>query len=254
MSSPHAAHRRTVHEGVHRRKRYGVPNLERSAHARRALRLGTYDPDLRSFRSEPQGDARDQSTTADGNDDGIDVAALGGQVHGDRSLPGDRPWVVERMDIDRSSPCAVLQRCSAALVEGSPSNDRLDPPAAHCDDALTLLAWRGARQEDATVDLERSTAIGKAQAMIACARANHARSALGLGERGDEVVRAADLVGAADLQVFTLEEHGHPERLGEPLAALDGGHLHDGSQDVRRSGNGRAAQLVGGHRSPVVGA
>ena len=75
-----------------------LTRIDTSGHCVRVLGLDTDDPNAGPERLEVDGDARDQPSAPDGDEDGVDRSGvLTEQFHRNRALAGDHIGIVERM-------------------------------------------------------------------------------------------------------------------------------------------------------------
>jgi hypothetical protein len=114
----HALDGDAVREEAHLRQRYPSPGLQGAGHRIRVHRL---HPDHLGLRPEPlhvRGDAADQASSSDGDEDGVDGARMLAQdLHPDGALSGDHVRVVVRMH-ERELPAAPeFSRAGTPVVQ-----------------------------------------------------------------------------------------------------------------------------------------
>ena len=188
--------------------------------------------------------AGEQPAAADGEHEYVGrVPQLLHHLQRDRPLPGDGARVVERRH-DRGAGAGGLGvHLGGGVVIRLTGDDDLDPAEAESPHAVPLLPRSGAGQVDSRVDAELGAGEGDTLRVVARARAHDAAGAFVVGELGDHVVGAADLVRAHGLQVLTLEVHLRPGERGKPRAGFEGGVRGDAGEPV-----GGGADVVGGRR------
>ena len=113
---------------------------------------------------------------------------------------------------------------------------------------VALLFGRFGRHVDAAVHTQRPAGIGEALRMVARRRAHHAGGQLLVGQLHQQVVGAAQLVGAHDLQVFAFEVDRRAGDRRQPVA-----QLQRGGRDYRRDSLGRLVNVGRGKRRGYSG-
>ena len=110
-----APHGDAVGENADARQRHALAGAQRFEHAGRILRLDADDLDARIERLHVRGDAADQSSAADRDEDRLDAVAvpLAQDLHGDRALAGDDVGIVERV---HEHEIAVAREADRMLV------------------------------------------------------------------------------------------------------------------------------------------
>ena len=176
--------------------------LERLLGIGRELRLDADDARGRRQRLDRRGDAGRQPTTGDRHHD----AGHAGQVLDDlepaRALAGDDGRVVVRLDHDQPALLDEAQREHVALLRVHAGELDLGAVAL---DALDLDARRVARHADHRVRAEQPRGTRHRLGVVARRVGDDAAGALGIGQRGDLVVRAAHLEGADGLERLRLQ-------------------------------------------------
>ncbi len=133
------------------------------------------------------------------------------------------------------------------VVEVLSGEVEVDEVAGQGPDARHLLARRALGQEHRTSHAEVAAAPGHSLGVVAGTGTHHADGQGARGEAGDEVVGAADLVGAHHLQVLTLHVDRGVVALREPLVELERGQDPEGSEALRGGTDVVDADLVTPH-------
>lgn len=185
---------------------------------------------------EPGRDPGDQAASAERHDHGVQLGpGLLDQLHRHRALARDRPRIVERRHVDRTAALGIGVGGRTGHVVGAALHDQLDLALPQRQDRLALLPGGVGGHVDPTPHTEPGAAPGQPLPVVAGTRAHHAARPLGLAEAADEVVGAADLVGAGQLPVLALQQHLGVHQPAEPAAALQIGAPYDGAQHLGRS-------------------
>ena len=129
---------------------------------------------------------------------------------------------------------AVGPRRGQGVVEALPGEVQVDEVAGQRPDAGHLLARGAHGQEHRAAHAQVATAPRHPLGVVAGAGAHHPGRQGLWREPGDEVVGAADLVGADHLEVLALHVHRGAVALREPLAELERGQDPEGGQALRR--------------------
>ncbi len=203
-------------------------------HGRRIVRLDTEDLHLRPEELDEDRDARGKTTTADGNEDGVDgVRVLAQDLHAHRALPGDDIRVVIGVDEGLALLRLDLAGMGIGLVEAFAVQHHL---AAAASDRLHLDVRGGLRHHDGGPDTEFLRGQRDTLRMIAGGGADDAALEGLLRQAHHLVVGAAQLERKHRLQVLALEAHGHTEPLRQPRhgveRALDGDVVDARGEDV----------------------
>ena len=199
-----------------------------------------HDPRAGLPRAKRDRDSRREPAPADGDQDGLGLRRLLGELEPDRPLPRDDARLLERMhergagalDVGPSGGDGLLEALADELRRATVRARRLD-----------LRHRRVLRHEDRRRDPGLACRPRDGLAVVAGARRDDARLPLLRAEGRDRVVRAADLEGPRALEVLRLQEHGSPgetrERLGriERRLASDAAQALSRSFDVRKSGS-----------------
>ncbi|MET3961492.1 hypothetical protein ABIE44_001426 [Marmoricola sp. OAE513] len=228
MCCPDDADRCTVDERVDLDQRDRATGRQGRGHRRCSGRLHAVEPGARVRRLQESGQAGEQATATDRGDDGVGSRTeLVEDLEGDGALAGDRARVVERGDQGRTGLLGVRHGCGEGVLVGVADDDHLDHGPADREDPLALLARGRTGHEDPTAGAEPVARESDSLRVVAGAGA-HDTSFADLGvELHDEVVGAADLVGAHHLKVLALEPHLMTGGLGQPRAELQRGTCDD---------------------------
>ena len=170
---------------------------------REALGLDADDVQVGADRLGRRRHAGDQAAAADRDDQGVDRRLLRQHLERDRALAGDDGEVVERMDDGEAALLGELQAGDARVVEGVAVEHDLGAEAAR---VLDLHARGEARHDDRRRDAQPLGVVRDRLGVVAGRDGEHALGALGGGELGHLVERAALLERGGELQVLELEE------------------------------------------------
>ena len=232
----HPAHGGAVDERVELRERHRLTRRHRRRHARGARGLHADHPDAGVRGAQPGRDARGQPTAADRHHDDVGrPAQLLDDLNADRALARDRAEVVERGHDRGAGVLGVLRGGRGGVVVRVALDDQLHPLAAERADPLALLPGRGGGHVHPAAHAEAAARVRHALAVVARAGADGARRPLGRVEARDQVVGAAQLVGAADLQVLALEPDPRAGGVRQPFARLQRGGDGDARELRRRA-------------------
>ena len=158
------------------------------------------------------------------NDYRLDLRAeLLDELQAERALTGEHERVLEGVDVGLSRFDPLLGG-HGSVVEAEPGEDDV------CAVALGRLdlCVRGVLgHEDGCAHPGFPCGPSDRLAVVARARGDDARSALGVGELRDPVVGAADLERACALEVLGLEPHRAAREAPERLRGDDGGLARD---------------------------
>ena len=148
--------------------------------------------------------SRRETSAADRDQHGLRVGSLLGELEPDRPLAGDDPFVLEGVYERRAGALGVRLRRGDRVLEDLPHElGRATVRARRLDLRHRCVLRHEDRRRGA--GLARRPRDGLA--VVARARGHDARSPLGLAERGDGVVGAANLERARALKILRLQKH-----------------------------------------------
>jgi len=209
---------------------------------------------MRSELCERERDARDQSATADRDEDHLG-GKLTRDLNADSALTRDHQRVIVRMDQGRAGFSADI--CSSALrglVIGAFEHYAL-PIAPNRFD----FGYGGAaRNDDRGADARQRGRVRERLPMISGGSGDDAARGFFAGKRDDAIVSAANLEGAGLLKIFGLDEDLGFEHAGERFAADHWRRLDDrsktaaGKLDIAQRWNHRGAALIAARRRDLV--
>ena len=212
------------------------PALERLLRVRGELRLDPDDPGVGHERLDGDRDAARQPAAADRDEDRGDVRQVLDDLEADRALPGDDPVVVVRRDDREPRSAAIASARSRRSSDAGPTVTISAPSAAT---RSRLMAGASLGHHDDGRRPEQAGRPGDALGVVARRVRDDAARALGVGERGDGDVGAADLEGADRLEALGLQEDAVLGRAERHERRAE----RDPAEDARRP--------RGRHRSPT---
>ena len=179
----------------------------------------------RPQRLDVAGNAGDESSTPDRDEDRRDIAELVAQnLVGDRALAGDDQRIVERMHEHQPGFAHDLIAVCLGFGVAVAGQDHFGAERPH---RRHLDVGRRLRHDDERAQAEMAGRIGDALCVVAGARRDNAARALGLGEMGDPVVGAPELVAEDWLEIFALEQDLILQALREVEGRLERRFLGD---------------------------
>src|SRR6202041_2497508 len=223
-----------VHVSLHQRKRhraraancYSVRDryfrsqsnwgtlLDGRSHRRKLRGLNPDHADFRIGLLNRAGDAGNQTTAADGDDEYIDFRLLFEHLKPKSSLAGNHRFIVEGMDKRQTQPFAAAQSFLAGFVVVRAGKDHfrtVSPGGSY------LYNRRRERHADLRRDSPPGRVIGDGLGMVSGRRGDHSLEALVFGQQQNLVECSPLLIGAGDLKVFQLEEDRIAGQLGKCL-------------------------------------
>ncbi len=242
-------------------QRHRLAGGQRGHHRGGSGRLDTQHRGVRRPLRQVGGDAGDATATThrDHHHVGLAIELLK-HLDGDGALTSHGARVVVRRHQRGAGALDVSVRGLGGQIVGLSPHDQLDELAAVIADPVTLLDGRLGRHIDPAVHAQRPARIREALRVVACRRAHHAGRQLLVGQLDQQVIGAAQLVRAHDLQVFALEVDLRAGDRRQPIAELQRGGRDHGGDPLCRTvnvGRGQCRQRrptlaqFSGHRSMV---
>jgi len=227
-----AADRDAIGDGGFRSDGNRRAGFARAKHGGKALWFDADNADFGIGFLQSAGDAADETTSPDGDDDGLDVGYLLEELKADSALTADHFGVVEGMNEGAAFFYAASQGFVAGLVvAGSVENDLCS--VGPCGGYLDLRSGKG--HDDLGADAALRGVEGYALGMIAGTGGDNSALALGFAEGEQLVERAALFKGAGALEILELEVQGQSGKLGEVMRELAGRNVN-GVLDARARG------------------
>src|ERR1700733_3127916 len=194
----------SIRDRYFRRQRNRCPLLDGRFHRRKLRRLNTDHADFRIGFLDRAGDAGDQTTAADGDDEHLDLRLLFEHLKAKSSLPGDYRLIVERMNKRQTQALAAAQRFLTGFVVVRARKDHFRTVSAR---GGYLYDGRRKRHANLRSNSPPGCVIGDGLGMVTGRGGDHALEALLRGQQQNLVKRSPLLVGAGDLEVFEFEEN-----------------------------------------------
>src|SRR5687768_10824940 len=192
------------------------------------LRLDTDDADVRRHGLDDRADARDQSGTADRDDDRLHARGLLEDLDAQRSLAGDDVFVVVRGKEGEPLRFRKLQGTRSCI-------DHV--VAVQLDGGAELTAVRDfdqrreLRHDDGHRDAKQAAVIGHAQRVVACRCCNDAAAPLFRRQAQQGIACPAFLEAAGALQIIELAPDARTGELRE-RNRLDAGRFVNAATDA----------------------
>jgi hypothetical protein len=205
--------------------------FEGGEHGGDAGSLDANDFDLGIGFLEGAGDAADEATAADGNEDGFDEGVLAEDFETDSALAGDDSGIVEGVNEGEAFGGGAAFGLGEGLIKALAEEDDL---AAEVFGGVDFRDGGMLGHVDDGADAEAGSVVGEALAVVAGRGADDAAGAL-FGRQEEELIEGAALLEATGhVEVFELEVDGVAGEGGEGFGELAGG-----------DGDGGADALVG---------